>query len=68
MRQLQDTTEIILQALYQGTQHIPYTIRCQAREMLLALRVKTQYAVDDLHLTPIIARTLLVPYMTPALV
>lgn len=68
MRQLQDSTEVILQALYAGTEHIPYTVRSMAREMLLALRVTTQDSVDDSHLTPIIAGTLLIPYMKPALV
>lgn len=36
--------------------------------MLLALRVKTQYTMDDQELTPIIARRLILPYLTPALV
>ncbi len=68
MQALQDSTEVILQALIAGVQHIPYTIRCMAREMLLALRVKTQDAVDDMDLTPVIAKTLLLPYIRPALV
>lgn len=38
-----------------------------AREMLLALRVKTGDQVDDYDLTPIIARTLILPYLAPAI-
>jgi hypothetical protein len=65
---LQLQTDSVLTALYAGTKHIPYTIRCMAREMLLALQVKTQYQVEDIDLIPVIARGLILPYILPGIV
>lgn len=38
-----------------------------AREMLLALQVKTQYQVEDADLIPVIARGLILPYILPGI-
>lgn len=67
MTQLRTQTDLILAALYAGTRHFPYTIRSMAREMLLALQVKTQYQVDDMDLIPVIARGLILPYILPGI-
>jgi len=67
MAALQLQTDAVLTALYKGTKHIPYTVRCMAREMLLALQVKTQYKVEDIDLIPVIARSLVLPYILPGI-
>jgi hypothetical protein len=67
MAALQLQTDAVLAALYKGTKHIPYTVRCMAREMLLALQVKTQYKVEDIDLIPVIARSLVIPYILPGI-
>ncbi len=64
---LQLHTSELLKALYASTAKFPFAIRFAAREMLLALRVKTKYELPDEDLTPIIARLLILPYLTPAL-
>lgn len=67
MASLQHWTSVVLEALYLGTDSIPYALRWMAREMLLSLRVKTQYAVEDYELTPIIAMSVILPYLSPVL-
>jgi len=67
MAALQLQTDAVLTELYKGTKHIPYTVRCMAREMLLALQVKTQYKVEDIDLIPVIARSLVLPYILPGI-
>ena len=67
LQELRHLTKQVLEVVYASTYRLPYTIRLLAREALLALRVKDPNAMDE-ELTTIVARTVVVPFILPALV
>ncbi|RXK36438.1 hypothetical protein M231_06282 [Tremella mesenterica] len=67
LQELRFLCDRLIKGLVASTVHVPYTIRLLARESLLALRVKYPDAFDH-ELTPVVAKTVILPFLLPAII
>ncbi|KAL7423921.1 iqgap-related protein [Cryptotrichosporon argae] len=67
LQELRALTNFLVQTLVQTTQYMPYTIRLLARECLFALRVKYPDSPDG-ELWPVVAKTVVLPFILPAII
>ncbi|WWD15905.1 hypothetical protein CI109_100329 [Kwoniella shandongensis] len=67
LQELRALTEFLITGLIESHNKLPYTIRLLAREALLALQRKFPEATDE-ELVPVVARTVVLPFILPAIV
>ncbi|WVR05248.1 hypothetical protein IAU60_002260 [Kwoniella sp. DSM 27419] len=67
LQELRALTEFLIAGLIESHAKLPYTVRLLAREALLALQTKFPEATDD-ELVPVVARTVILPFILPAIV
>ncbi|WVW83094.1 hypothetical protein I302_105112 [Kwoniella bestiolae CBS 10118] len=67
LQELRALTEFLVTGLLDSHARLPYTIRLLAREALLALQTKFPEATDE-ELVPVVARTVVLPFILPAII
>lgn len=67
LQELRALTDLIAKTIVAATPLMPYTVRLLAREALLALRVRYQDH-DDSELWPVVAKSVILPFIMPAIV
>ncbi|KAK6902926.1 hypothetical protein I203_108186 [Kwoniella mangroviensis CBS 8507] len=67
LQELRALTEFLVTGLIDSHARLPYTIRLLAREALLALQTKFPEATDE-ELVPVVARTVVLPFILPAII
>ncbi|WWC90034.1 uncharacterized protein L201_004964 [Kwoniella dendrophila CBS 6074] len=67
LQELRALTEFLITGLVETHARLPYTIRLLAREALLALQTKFPDATDE-ELVPVVARTVVLPFILPAII
>ncbi|KAK4688659.1 Ras GTPase-activating-like protein IQGAP2/3, partial [Tremellales sp. Uapishka_1] len=67
LQELRALTDFLIKGLVDSSSELPYTIRFLAREALLALRIRYPDIVDA-ELTPIVAKTVVLPFILPAII
>ncbi|WWC69466.1 uncharacterized protein I206_103406 [Kwoniella pini CBS 10737] len=67
LQELRALTEFLITGLLETHARLPYTIRLLAREALLALQTKFPEAPDE-ELVPVVARTVVLPFILPAII
>jgi Ras GTPase-activating-like protein IQGAP2/3 len=65
LQELRHLTKELLDHIYRFVPQLPFTIRLLAREALLALRIRFPDATQNL--IPVVARTVILPFILQAI-